>query len=74
VVPRSHSLPLALVLFNLALHDFLSIALAPDVEVVLTLEAIDHIDYAPVLLDILGVLAALRLGDLGDKRCELQQY
>lgn len=68
----SPSLPLALVLVDLALHDLFAVALAPDIEIILTLEAINHGDYAPVLLNVLGVLAPLGLGDLSDERCELK--
>lgn len=68
---RATQLSLALVLLNLALHNFLSIALTPKIEVVLSFETIDHRDNSPVLLNVLGVSAPLRLRNLSDERCEL---
>ena len=68
---RATHLSLTLVLLNLTLHDLLSIALTPKVEVILSLKTIDHGDSPPVLLNILGVSAPLRLRNLGNERCEL---
>lgn len=59
------------ILCILAGDDLLGILLSPDIDVVLSLQAIDNCDQSTIAFDLLDVLVTLRGDFLGDERSEL---